>query len=88
MHPNRADIHLFSDQDLTRLHETWGHLDLPTPKANLDHVQHPECYRREIGEELGVGRERVRQIEQAALVKCRLWCQARGLRLEDLLSGI
>ena len=39
----------------------------------------------EIGEELGVTRERVRQIEAAALKKCKRWCDANGYQLGDLL---
>ena len=34
---------------------------------------------------LGVSNERVRQIEVAALTKCRRWCDRHGFRLEDLL---
>jgi hypothetical protein len=34
---------------------------------------------------LGLSRERVRQIEREALVKCARWCEARGYQLADLL---
>ena len=40
-----------------------------------------------IAQELGVTRERVRQIEAKALQKCRLWCIRHGYRLEDLLGA-
>jgi hypothetical protein len=39
----------------------------------------------EVARELGVTRERVRQIEMMALRKCRAWAAERGMRLEDLL---
>ena len=38
-----------------------------------------------IAVQLGVTRERVRQIEVKALAKCRKWCAARGYKMEDLL---
>ena len=39
-----------------------------------------------IAQELGVTHERVRQIETAALVKCRRWANRHGYRLGDLLG--
>jgi len=42
----------------------------------------------EIGAVLGVSRERVRQIQERALKKCRLWCKDHGMRLEDLLPAV
>ena len=39
----------------------------------------------EIGQELGVSRERIRQLEARALVKCRAWCDRHGYRVEDML---
>jgi len=39
----------------------------------------------EVAKELGVTAERARQIELAALRKCREWCQRRGLRFEDII---
>lgn len=38
-----------------------------------------------IAQEFGVTRERIRQIEFAALRKCRRWCARHGYRLEDIL---
>jgi DNA-directed RNA polymerase sigma subunit (sigma70/sigma32) len=38
-----------------------------------------------IAKEFGVSRERVRQIEFAALRKCRRWCERNGYRLEDII---
>lgn len=40
----------------------------------------------ELAAELDVSRERIRQIEAAALKKCRAWCFKNGYRLEDLLG--
>ena len=40
-----------------------------------------------VAAQLGVTRERVRQIEVKALQKCRAWCEERGLRFEDLAIG-
>lgn len=40
-----------------------------------------------IARELGVTRERIRQIEVAALRKCRRWCERYGYRIEDLLRA-
>lgn len=39
----------------------------------------------EVGKALGVTRERIRQIEVAALRKCRRWCERNGWRFEDLI---
>jgi len=39
----------------------------------------------QISQELGVSTERVRQIEAAALRKCRKWCELNGYNLWDLL---
>jgi DNA-directed RNA polymerase sigma subunit (sigma70/sigma32) len=45
------------------------------------------CTLEEVAAELGIHREQVRIIEQRALRKCRAYCEARGLRLEDLLAA-
>ena len=39
----------------------------------------------EVGQALGVTRERVRQIELQALAKLRIYCRLRGLQLDELL---
>jgi len=44
------------------------------------------CTLEEVAAELGISREQVRVIEQRALRKCRAYCEARRLRLEDLLA--
>ena len=44
------------------------------------------CTLEEIGRELGVTRERARQIELQALRKCRRWCERNGFQFEDLTS--
>ena len=36
--------------------------------------------------EMGVTQERIRQIENVALRKCRGWCTKQGYRIEDLLG--
>lgn len=41
----------------------------------------------EVATELGVSVERARQIEMAALRKCRRWCQRHGWRYEDLVPA-
>ncbi len=41
----------------------------------------------EISQELGVSRERVRQLENRALGKARAILERHGYRLEDLLEG-
>ena len=43
------------------------------------------CTLEYVAVELGISREQVRVIEQRALRKCRTYCEARGLRLDDLL---
>lgn len=44
------------------------------------------CTLTEVGEAMGVTRERVRQIEKIALEKCRAFCERNGYRLGDLLG--
>ena len=39
----------------------------------------------EVARELGVSRERIRQIEHSALRKAMRWAEKHGYRLEDLL---
>ena len=51
-------------------------------------LQNPEfCTLEEVAADLGIHREQVRVIEQRALRKCRAYCEAWGLRLEDLLAA-
>ncbi len=40
----------------------------------------------DIAAELEVSRERVRQIEKKALMKCRQWCEARGIDADILFD--
>lgn len=42
----------------------------------------------ECAQVLGITREGVRLIEKKALAKCRSWCEAQGLDLEDLLDAM
>ena len=39
----------------------------------------------EVAAELGVSRERIRQLEFRAIRKCREWCERHGYQPEDLL---
>ncbi len=41
----------------------------------------------EVAKELGVSAERVRQIEKAALRKCRRFCERHNYRFAELISG-
>lgn len=43
------------------------------------------CTLEEVARELGVSRERIRQIEHSALRKARRWAEKHGYRPEDLL---
>ncbi len=52
----------------------------PTAHKDTDHYMTLE----EVSLELGVTRERARQIEQAALRKARRILESRGFKLEDL----
>jgi hypothetical protein len=56
-----------------------------SPRVKVEGPKTLHLRREEIAQELGVTRERVRQIERRALEKCRVWCDRRGYRLEDLL---
>ena len=49
-----------------------------------------DCQRtlEEIGDEMGISRERVRQLEHRALQKCRRWCDRHGYDLADLLPTL
>jgi hypothetical protein len=64
---------------------------LDGPEPCLDDVEESGCQNpchctlEEVAKELGVSREQARMIEQRALRKCRAFCQAHGLRLDDLL---
>jgi DNA-directed RNA polymerase sigma subunit (sigma70/sigma32) len=57
---------------------SWNH---PTAHKDTDHYMTLE----QISIELGVTRERARQIEQSALRKARRILESRGFKLEDLL---
>jgi RNA polymerase sigma-32 factor len=48
---------------------------------------HGGCTLSEIASTLGIGRERVRQIEAKALIKMRKAMQEKGVKLEDLLNS-
>ncbi len=41
----------------------------------------------EVAVQLGVTRERVRQIERQALGKCRRWCERHGFALDELVRN-
>ena len=55
------------------------------PRRSTLEVGRFETTRDEIAAELGLSRERVRQLEVQALRKCRDWCERNGYAFEDLL---
>ena len=62
-------------------------MDCPAVRRKPPEAWTPPTY-AEIGEALGLTRQRVHQIEREALRKCRAWCEARGLDLSDLLEDL
>ncbi len=53
---------------------------------NEPHATDRHCSLEEIATKLGLTRERVRQIEFAALRKCRRWAMSNGYEVEDLIG--
>ncbi|MCP3869991.1 MAG: hypothetical protein GY703_18235 [Gammaproteobacteria bacterium] len=41
----------------------------------------------QVADQLGVSRERIRQIEVSALKKCLRWCNRHDYKLQELLPG-
>lgn len=62
--------------------------DISTPKMPKRSTNASYMSLEEIADIMGVTRERVRQIEQRALMKLRKRLRAKGIKPEDLLGGM
>ena len=60
------------------------HVSLPPPMLSPNQAH---ATLEEVATELGISRQRVRQIERAALRKLRFELEQRGLSFEDLSPG-
>jgi DNA-directed RNA polymerase sigma subunit (sigma70/sigma32) len=63
----------------------WKLYPQPEPRQHVPQANPCTMTRAEVGQVLNVSSERIRQIEVAALSKCRRWCARRGLELDDLI---
>jgi DNA-directed RNA polymerase sigma subunit (sigma70/sigma32) len=78
---------MLSDDDIDRAHQLLGSYTHPRrqPKTLREAMQGFRCYSLdEVAAELGISREGVRQIEQRALEKLRVWLDKAGLGVDDL----
>ena len=83
-------FYYFSESDLGHLQRLFGP---PTgkrkPTKSLKNLRklRTGATLDQVAGELGVSKERARQLEAQALKKCRRWCSARRYRMEYLLRG-
>lgn len=88
---HRRDRHkrFVTDDDINAAVAIAYKLFPPQPRRPpVKRKQHPPVPLEVIAQELGVSRERVRQIEAKALRKCRDWCERHGYDLVDMLDQI
>jgi len=78
-----------SDTAIETAHRVYGCYPVtPRPPPITEYSQRLQgyaCTLEDVALELGLSRERIRQIEREALRKCRWWCERNGYWLEDLL---
>ncbi|MCF7985194.1 MAG: hypothetical protein K9L70_12385 [Thiohalocapsa sp.] len=78
--------HWLDEGELERLQRRWAWPTTPRRRRTHADTRDARMTLDELAAELGMSRQAVHQIEQKALEKCRRWCRARGLRLEDVLG--
>lgn len=89
--PKREEDERFLDEIEDAI-EVWFDEPIPPVKSCvLDETMHrykDDHQLDEIADVMFVSRERVRQIEAAALLKAKRTCQERGISLEDFIAGL
>ncbi len=90
MEEEREPAAVLEDEDVTHSVENWlGQLDIKQKEVIVRRFGlhgHERCTLEQVGEELGLTRERVRQIQMDALKRLRRILENKGLSSESLLG--
>lgn len=85
----KGRLAICSEADLVEAQAIAWRLCRPSPSRSRTATKpHGAIPHRVIAAELGVSTERCRQIEKAALAKCRAWCDQHGYSLADMLRRL
>lgn len=82
---DRREVTL-ADSTLDSLHRHHPGLYKPNPPVEPPEPERFCLSTTEVGEILGISKQRVHQLEQRALAKCRRYLAERGIAIEDVFS--